>query len=123
MRSVIGFIGTAACACILACGSTVSASELQSAKVIQGGADLPAYSTFNGVRYRVTKSEIEGREVTYFSANGQTWTQEELRQYVRGQEPQIVLPAVQQRVDAAAPGETLDLVVMLFEQPAAPIDR
>jgi serine protease AprX len=123
VRSVLGFIGTAACACVLVCGSTVSAADMQVAPLVQSGADIPAYSTFNGVRYRVTKSEANGQEVTYFSSGGRTFTQEELRRHVRGQEPQIILPAVQQRLDTAAPGETLELMVVLFEQPAAPISR
>jgi serine protease AprX len=80
-----------------------------------------AFVEHNEVMYRVEKDPHTG-ERTYFHG-GRAFTHEELRAHVAGQAPRILTPHAEALLAGAAPGQMVDLVVFLREQPGSPIAR
>jgi serine protease AprX len=93
------------------------------ALVLAVGAPVSAQQAVehNGILYQVEKNPATG-EPLYHHA-GLTFTHEQLRAHIAAQKPQILTPYAQAAVAAAQPHQMLDLVIVLRNQPAAPIGR
>jgi serine protease AprX len=83
----------------------------------------PQYEVHNGVFYRVEKRLEQGREVKLFHSPAGVFTREQLRAHVAAQAPRVIDDQLLERLQAAAPRDPLELVVVLRAQPTEPIAR
>ncbi len=104
-------------------GNRVAALVLASGSAIACAQLAPQSVEFNGQWYTIHKDRVAGVEFTTFH-DGQRWfTMDQLREHVAAQSPRILTVDAQQLIASTPATEAVKLIVVLRDQPGAPISR
>ncbi|MBL0921839.1 MAG: S8 family serine peptidase [Phycisphaerales bacterium] len=93
------------------------------AGLASGAADPVAALEHGGALYPVLKDARSGMETTWVFMDGAWVEKEQWRGMMAARGASVMSAALERRLAEAAPGEMIDVIVVLRDQPAAPVKR